>query len=108
MKVENDVSDSLIQPPPTPTCPWTTSLSAPSASSGAPPGMVTPPPPVPMHHHHFGVEMFPNFQPNPPLEQLEAITSHPRTERCDKGLFFLLIQMSCYFPVLRKHSIQGS
>jgi len=48
--------------------------------SWIPPGMATPPPPwaacssiSPL----FEEEIFPNVQPEPPLVQLEAITSHP-------------------------------
>ena len=44
--------------------------------------MVTPPLPgypVPVTDRSVGEEMFPNIQPDPPLAQLKAITSHPVT-----------------------------
>jgi len=36
---------------------------------------------VPLHHHYFREEIFPNIQPEPPLAQLEAITSAPHLSR---------------------------
>jgi len=32
---------------------------------------------MPMLHHSFGEEIFPIMQPEPPLMQPEAISSHP-------------------------------
>ena len=33
--------------------------------------------PMPVHYHSFTEEIFPNTQPDPPVAQHEAITSHP-------------------------------
>jgi len=55
--------------------------------------------PIPMPHHSFWEEIFPNFQLEPPLAQLEAITWHPVT---------LILKLILCWPPLRHSLLSGS